>query len=293
MKNTPHVDPEVTLRGGIPSDAEACGRICYEAFLGITQKHNFPPDFPSPEVAVGFLTMLLGHPGFHSIIAERDGRIVGSNFIDERSTIAGIGPITVDPAIQNGGIGRRLMQAALDRTAERKFAGARLLQGAYHGRSLALYASLGFDAREEIACMQGDALRSAVDGCTVRPATTEDLDACNAVCRAVHGHDRAGEMTDAIAQGTARVVVRSGRITGCASILAFFGHPVGETNEDVMALIAAAVSFGGPGILVPVRNGPLFRWCLANKLKVVQVLTLMSVGLYNEPRGAYLPSILY
>jgi len=25
----------------------------------------------------------------------------------------------------------------------------------------------------------------------------------------------------------------------------------------------------------------------------VQLLTLMSVGLYNEPRGAYLPSILY
>jgi hypothetical protein len=26
---------------------------------------------------------------------------------------------------------------------------------------------------------------------------------------------------------------------------------------------------------------------------VVQPLTLMSLGLYNEPRGAFLPSIIY
>jgi hypothetical protein len=40
------------------------------------------------------------------------------------------------------------------------------------------------------------------------------------------------------------------------------------------------------------RNG-LYRWCLAHGLRVVQVMTLMTLGLYNEPAGAYLPSILY
>jgi biopolymer transport protein TolQ len=59
------------------------------------------------------------------------------------------------------------------------------------------------------------------------------------------------------------------------------------------ALIANADAFLGPGILVPTRNAGLFRWCLENGLRVVQPLTLMTLGFYNEPAGAYLPSILY
>jgi len=75
--------------------------------------------------------------------------------------------------------------------------------------------------------------------------------------------------------------------------LAFFGHATAETNEDMQSLIASAASFGGPGILVPSRNSALLRWCLANGLRVVQPMTLMSSGLYNEPAGAWLPSILF
>jgi hypothetical protein len=75
--------------------------------------------------------------------------------------------------------------------------------------------------------------------------------------------------------------------------LAFFGHSVGETVEDVKALIGAADQFAGPGILVPNRDGAQFRWCLEHRLRVVQVMTLMSIGLYNEPAGSYLPSIQY
>jgi len=59
-----------------------------------------------------------------------------------------------------------------------------------------------------------------------------------------------------------------------------------------MALIGATPAFLGPGILVPTRNGELMRWCYANGLRLVQQMTLMTTGLYNEPQGAYLPSIL-
>jgi hypothetical protein len=61
----------------------------------------------------------------------------------------------------------------------------------------------------------------------------------------------------------------------------------------MQALIASVESFGGSGILVPSRNSALLRWCLANGLRVVQPMTLMSIGLYNEPAGAWLPSVLY
>ena len=91
-------------------------------------------------------------------IAEVDGRIAGSNFMDERSVVRGIGPITVDPAIQNTGIGRQLMKAAIDRAAESKSVGVRLLQAGFHNRSLSLYTSLGFVTREPVSILQGKPL---------------------------------------------------------------------------------------------------------------------------------------
>ncbi len=283
----------VELRPGTPGDADAAGRICHRAFTAIAAAHGFPSDFPAPEMGIGLMTMLLAHPGFYSVVAEREGRIVGSNFLDERSVIAGVGPITVDPDVQDGGIGRLLMRDVLDRAAARGFVGVRLLQSAYHGRSLGLYAGLGFQVRDVVACMQGPVIGTAIPGYRVRPAVEADREACNRVCRQVHGHDRDGELRDAIAQGSAVVVEHGDRLTGYATATAFFGHAVGETTEDLKAVIGAAQAFGGPGILVPVRNGALFGWCLEHRLRVVFLMTLMSVGLYGEPAGAYLPSVLY
>ena len=145
----------VTLRPGTTADAERCGEICYNAFKAVAEQHNFPPDFPSQEVARGLLVGLLAHPSFYSVVAELNGTIVGSNFLDERSAVAGLGPITVDPAAQNRAVGRQLMQNALDRVKERAFPGVRLLQAAYHNRSLSLYARLGFVAREPVSTVQG------------------------------------------------------------------------------------------------------------------------------------------
>ena len=88
------------------------------------------------------------------------------------------------------------------------------------------------------------------------------------------------------------MVEHDGRISGYATDLGFSAHAVGESNEDLKALIMAADALSGPGILVPTTNADLFRWCLERGLRVVQLLTLMTVGLYSSPHGAYLPSIL-
>jgi GNAT superfamily N-acetyltransferase len=284
---------EIKLRPGTAGDAAIGGRIAYEAFKEIAEAHNFPPDLPSVEVASGLLSWILEHPGFYSVVAEVDGRIVGSNFLDERGVIAGVGPITIDPLIQNKGIGRRLMEDVHERAARKKFAGVRLLQSTYHRRSLSLYAKLGYEVREPIACMQGSPVNVTVTGHITRAATESDLDACNILCRRVHGHDRGGELLDSLKQDTATVVEHNGRITGYATVVGFFGHAVAETNSGLEALIGAAKEFPGPGFLLPMRNGELFRWCLARGLRIVQPLTLMSRGLYSEPAGPFLPCILY
>jgi hypothetical protein len=156
-----------------------------------------------------------------------------------------------------------------------------------------LYASLGFKVREGIACVQGVPIGTSLPAYSVRPAQERDLEACDSICRFVHGHDRHGEVLDAVAQGTARVVEHDGRITGYATDLGFFGHAVAETNRDLIALIGTASAFSGPGILLPLRNSQLLHWCLSQRLRVVQLMTLMTRGLYNEPAGAYLPSVLY
>ncbi len=284
---------ELAVRQARPSDAEACGPICFEAFDEINRRHGFPCDFPGPELATVVLKLMFSHPKFYCVVAESQGRVVGSNCLDERSMIAGVGPITIDPQVQNRGIGMKLMNAVLARAADRGAPGVRLIQATFHNRSLSLYARLGFDVREPLACMQGRTLQRSVPGCTVRPAQQRDVEACNAISLQVHGFDRGQELAEAVEQGTAVVVERGGKVSGYASSLAFFGHATAETNVDMQALIASADSFGGPGILVPSRNNALFRWCLANGLRVVQPLTLMTVGLYNEPAGAWLPSITF
>jgi predicted N-acetyltransferase YhbS len=283
----------LTLRLGRPEDADRCGTISYEAFKTIAEYHRFPHDASDPERTVANFARRLAHQGYHVIVAELDGRIVGSNVLDERSTIVGIGPITVDPAVQNRTIGRQLMQAALQRVAECQAPGVRLVQAAYHTRSLALYATLSFEVREPLVTLQGPPPDVQIPGHVVRPATEADLDGCDALCHRVHGHDRRGELLEAIAAGTATVVEHGGRLTGYATVLGFQGHAVGESNAELKALIGAAPAFVGPGFLLPMRNGEVFRWCLAHGLRVVQPMTLMSLGLYNEPQGAFLPSILY
>jgi predicted N-acetyltransferase YhbS len=284
---------DITFRRGKPEDAVACGQICHDAFAGIAARHNFPKDFPSPEIAAGALSGMLSHPKFYSVIAESRGSVVGSNFLDERASIFGVGPITVAPGAQDSSIGRNLMQQVLARATEQGAAGVRLLQDAFHNRSFALYTKLGFQMRITTSVMQGTAVRMETPGYAVRKASSADVDACNRLCIAVHGHDRDGEVSDALSEGTVLVVERGGRVTGYTTGIAFFGHSVAETNEDLKALIAATPEYQGAGFHVPNDNGPLLRWCYDNGLTMVKAMTLMTIGLYNEPSGAYLPSVLY
>ncbi|MEJ7711792.1 MAG: hypothetical protein WKF84_18475 [Pyrinomonadaceae bacterium] len=44
---------------------------------------------------------------------------------------------------------------------------------------------------------------------------------------------------------------------------------------------------------LPVRQAELFRWCLSYGMRVIKPMSLMTMGEYQEPRGCYLPSMLY
>jgi predicted N-acetyltransferase YhbS len=281
------------IRSATREDADVCGEICYRAFCAIADQHNFPHEFPAVEVAKSVVNAMIVRPGFYGIVAELDGRIAGSNFMDERSSIAGIGPVSVDPEVQNQTVGRQMMQHMIDRVVASRAPGVRLVQTAYHNRSLCLYAKLGFEIREPLSVIVGKPLKVSIPGYAVRRATEADLKSCNELCFRVHGHDRGGDLRDSIKDGAATVVEHLGRITGYTNGIGYGGHAIGESNEELKALISAAPAFLGAGFLVPSRNGDLLRWCFSKGLRLMQQMTLMTIGLYNEPKYPYLPSILF
>ena len=284
---------KVRLRAGRLEDAIICGNILYQGFRGIAQEHGFESDFSCAEVGTDLWEELFANPMIYSVVAEtEEGRIIGCNFLWYGDIIAGVGPISVDPAAQKRSVGRRMMENVLQRAKEKRCAGVRLVQAGYNTHSLALYTKLGFDVREPLALMQGQPLNLTIPGHLVRSAIETDLEACNSLCYRVHGYYRADELTRAVKQGTATLVEYEGRISGYATNIGILGHALCETNEDLKALIGAALVITGPGFLVPMRNSNLLRWCLQQGLRVIHTETLMSLGLYNEPAGVFLPSVI-
>ncbi len=101
------------------------------------------------------------------------------------------------------------MQAAMDRALEQNAAGVRLVQAAFHNRSLSLYTSLGFDIRRApLLASRAAPSNASIPGCTVRPATPNDEYACNALIHQVHGFARSIELAQAIEHGTAHAGAR-------------------------------------------------------------------------------------
>jgi GNAT superfamily N-acetyltransferase len=294
MTTARQYEAKTVLRAGRKEDAEILGTICYNAFKTIADEHNFPRDFPTAEAGIGLIRMLLNRPDAYSVVAvNADGALVGSNFLWVGGSVAGVGPITVDTEAQDSKIGRQLMESVIQYADETGFSSVRLVQAAYHNRSLSLYTKLGFDVVEPLSCMQGPPVNVKIEGCHGRGMTAADVDDADELCFRVHGHNRHAELSSAVEQGTAVVVENGEQITGYSTLVGFFGHAVGESNDDIKALIGAAESFPGPGFLLPTRNSELLRWSLSHGLRITQPLSLMSRGLYQDPRGSFLPSILY
>src|SRR5436309_13226873 len=80
---------EITLREPGDDDVQECARICYEAFGQIDDHHRFPRDFPNFEFAAMVIGGWVQHPKVWGVLAERDGKILGSNYVDLRGPIAG------------------------------------------------------------------------------------------------------------------------------------------------------------------------------------------------------------
>jgi len=286
----------VSIRPITEEDAEACGEIGFQAHQAISSVHGYPPEQPSAEFGVGLVRMLLANPDSWGALGTRDGKIVGSIFLNTfpPSPVAVIGPLTVHPSAE-GGVGAALMEAALSRARESGYDQVRLVQSPSHPRSFALYAKMGFVLREPLFLMQGTPMsgRALPEGYTVRSVSAEDIQHCNELCRAAHGFAREGELRHAMEQGAATVAESSGNITGYSAGIGLLCHSVGQKNEDLIALISHAPIILGPGFFVSGRNHHLLTWLFRSGFRIGWPANLMSMGKYQEPKTPFLPSLAY
>jgi GNAT superfamily N-acetyltransferase len=288
---------DIVIRPAAEADADACGRIGYEGFRAVNERHGFPAILPSVAAATRCVSAFIDHPSVFGVVAESsaDGRIVGFNFLSERDPIRAVGPIVIDPLAQGHGIGRRLMEAVLERA--RGARGVRLVQESYNLQSLALYTALGFDAKEPLVVFAGAPTSAPPPEWEIRPLEDADMAGCEALHDGVHGYPRANELREALATGSPVVALRGGRVRAymTAPTVWITNHGAAETEEDIRALLlgAARIAQAPLSFLLPARHATLFRWCLAENLRAIRPMTLMTIGEYRDPRGRYFPSVLY
>jgi GNAT superfamily N-acetyltransferase len=280
------------------NDADICGKIGYEAHKTISSAHGYPSEQPSEEFGMALIRRLLGNPNSWGVLAERQGKTLGSIFLHKfpPSPVAVIGPLTVHPSAE-GGVGKILMDAALTRARKQNHDQIRLVQSPSHIRSFVLYTKCGFTLRESLFMMQGQPLNGGGINATnanVRPVYDDnDISLCNGLCKSVHGFLREMELRQAKDQGLATMIERDGIISGYAAGIGIFGHAVAKTNEDLKALIANASTILGPGFFALARNYEVINWLLQNGFRIGWPANLMTIGPYQEPLTPFLPSLAY
>ena len=281
----------IELRRPAPEHIAELGRICYEAFRDIAESHGFPPDFDSVEFAQGVIGLVMQQESAYSTAAFDGDAPRGSNFMNMWGDAAGIGPVSVDLTAQGEGIGKRLMQDALAHAKQQGIESVRLCQDSFNMRSLALYASLGFDVKEPLAYLTL-ASNGRVDD-AFRPATPADYGAMDALCRGVYRISRKGEYAALAAAGFPAFVLDRGRITGYL-IGTAIGHGVAESDDDMLALLAGiGATMPDAHAHVAMRQGALYRRALAAGHRNRKVMNLMTYGPYEEPQGTYCPSVMF
>jgi len=269
----------------------ALGRICFDAFGALQDRHGVARDFDTPELATQVVGLFGTHPGFWGVAAEDRGQLVGSNFISFLDDVSGIGPITIRPDAQARGVGRALMQAVLDEASRRGVAQVRLMQEAINTTSLSLYTKLGFDWRDACALMT---LPDPADLPGARPMTPDDLAAVDRLSQTYYHASRRNECEAWLRIGLQGFVLDRGGATVAYYFPGFIGHGHAASDADMAGLMAHAARYAPPPFqksLVPLSETSLQRDLLRRGARTIKLFNYMTVGPFERPTGAWIPSI--
>ncbi len=279
-----------------PHHVPELGRICFEAFKGISEEHGFPLDLTTVEIAEHVIGLMAGNPCVHGVAAVENGKLLGSNFVSIYDDVAGVGPITIDPSTQGRGLGRSLMQWVAGEARANGKERIRLVQDSFNLASLSLYSSIGFDVKETVALMTiADAAAEASDP-GIRGIVESDLDAVERLCRDCYGVSRRNEVAANVAAGACGLIRERGDRPAGFYLPGMMGFGAAESNADALALIREGARVAPAHDLLvfcPLRNTDLYRQLLKSGARAIKVETLMAMGPYEEPSGTWMPSILF
>lgn len=283
----------IELTRPVAADGAALADICYRAFKDISDRHGYESDFHNVQFAQMVISGCIANESGYSVAANVDGTLAGSNFFSFTDEVAGVGPVSVDPERQGAGAGRALMEDLLRAAKEQGIERVRLMQDAFNMTSLALYASLGFDTKHPAALLE-PVPKAHPD---VRLMAPDDLDAVEALSLDIYKVSRRDDAGQHIGRGPFKPFVRerNGRIVGYF-VIGMVGHGCAESEDDLLVLAQHAASEAPPEIarcFCPLREGSLYRKMLAAGFRNRKVMNLMTIGPYDEPEGAWMPSVGY
>lgn len=294
----------LSIRPVRQDDIPALGRICFEAFGALQDRHAIERDFDSIDTATMVIGMCASRPDFAGFVALDGDRIIGSNFLcfsdadnaSMKSGVAGVGPITIAPDAQSRGVGRALMSAVLNEATRRGIQHVRLLQEAVNTTSLSLYTKLGFDWKESCALVRLPPAdhHSRAEDPRVAPVTAADLPAIADISARHYGSSRRNEAAAYLNMRMPGFILRQGATPTAYFFPGLFGHGFAASPTDMAALITHAALHTPPmfqRFLLPLSQNDLNRQLMDSGCRAIKLFNYMSLGPYRAPTGAWLPAI--
>lgn len=131
-----------TIRDMTKDDVEGVGVVLFDAFTAASERYRYAPRFRTREEALALAWAMFRYPAMDVLVAEAEGRVVGSCGLNLRGSNGGIGPVSIDPGFHGKGTGRELLAAATDRGSSLR--SLRALQESFNPASFVMGYALGY-----------------------------------------------------------------------------------------------------------------------------------------------------
>jgi len=291
----------LTLRAVEQRDVERVGDLNFVAFYRVAVAHGLPPGVGTPAESRGYIRHLLALDPLGGTLAEEDGEVLGVSWVHARGPVATIGPLAVDPRAQGRGIGRRLLERAVE-LGGRGVPQVRLVHESYNAQALGLYLRAGFRVVAPLLDLELPAGVTPPEVATpravvLRPATADDRARLLARDARVFGAPRPQNVDVYLARGRALVAESGTALVGYAFGIGFRGAGyLGSASADDPALLlalvtAVAAELSGRGItvrtLVPAVDRRLVEGLAAMGFRVFRACQYMVRGGGTAPPQNY------
>jgi GNAT superfamily N-acetyltransferase len=195
------------LRAEDLSDADHIFRLAFGTFLKLDPPESFGGD-------AAFIEARWKAEHTAAFVAEVDGKVVGVLFIANWGTVGYFGPLTIRPDYWDRGVGKRLVETAVDQFAAWQTRHAGLYTFSNSPKHISLYQKFGFHPRFLTMNMSRPVVQTAdvphaVGLSEVGPADRIDcLEACRKLTDAIYeGLDVRGEIKSVASESLGETVL--------------------------------------------------------------------------------------